>query len=147
MRDTELWHHVEARREDGAPAIFRIRELDARLEQPHIFVVELPYPLTELSRLPDATGYRRFDVFKEQWLDPACLALGWTPVAIKIEDGSLRADRRSAGPPNARRRRHRSYRRIDGSHEDHDADPRAVAQGGIEAQIEESGKVENESET
>lgn len=88
-KDGELWHLVEARREDGAPTIFRIRELDARLEQHRIFVAELPYPTGELSPLPDAPSYRRFATFEEQWLDPACHALGWTPVAVKIEDGSF----------------------------------------------------------
>lgn len=85
----ELWHLVEAKREDDSPTIFRIRELEPRLEQPRIFVVELPYPVADGSRLPDAPSYRRFATFEEQWLDPACNALGWTPVAVKIEDGSF----------------------------------------------------------
>ncbi len=89
MGDGELWHLVEARREDGSPTIFRIRELDARLELPRIFVVELPYPISALSRLPDAASYRRFATFEEQWLDPACHALGCVRVAVKIEEGSF----------------------------------------------------------
>ncbi|MBA3394021.1 MAG: hypothetical protein H0T89_15340 [Deltaproteobacteria bacterium] len=87
--DPEVWHLVEARRDDGSPTMFRIRELEPRLDQPRIFVVELPYPATELSRMPDASAYRRLTIFEEQWLAPACSALGWTPVAIKIADGSF----------------------------------------------------------
>ena len=85
----ETWHLVEARREDGSPTIFRIRELEPRKDQSRIFVAELPYPVGDNSRLPDAPSYRRFATFEEQWLDPACYALGWTPVAVKIEDGSF----------------------------------------------------------
>ena len=68
--DGEVWHLVEARRDDGAPTIFRIRELDPRLELSRIFVVEMPYPITEMSRLPNATGYRRLAQFEEQWVTP-----------------------------------------------------------------------------
>ena len=85
----ERWHLVEAKRADDSPTIFRIRELTPRLDQPRIFVAELPYPVADGSRLPDAPSYRRFATFEEQWLDPACHALGWTPVAVKIEDGSF----------------------------------------------------------
>jgi hypothetical protein len=88
-KEGELWHLVEAKREDDSPTIFRIRELEPRLDQPRIFVTELPYPVADGSRLPDAPSYRRFATFEEQWLDPACSALGWTPVAVKIEDGSF----------------------------------------------------------
>lgn len=88
-KEGELWHLVEAKREDDSPTIFRIRELEPRLDQPRIFVAELPYPVADGSRLPDAPSYRRFATFEEQWLDPACNALGWTPVAVKIEDGSF----------------------------------------------------------
>jgi hypothetical protein len=88
-KEGETWHLVEARREDGSPTIFRIRELAPRREQTQIFVAELPYPCADGSRLPDAPSYRRFATFEEQWLDPACSALGWTPVAVKIEDGSF----------------------------------------------------------
>jgi hypothetical protein len=100
MAKEEVWQIVEARRDDGAPTIFRIRELDARTDQPRIFVAELPYPVAdELSRLPDASSYRRFATFEEQWLDPACNALGWTPVAVKIEDGSFFVYVYGAGDP------------------------------------------------
>lgn len=88
-KEGELWHLVEAKREDGSPTIFRIRELDRRLDQTRIFVTELPYPCADGSRLPDAPSYRRFATFEEQWLDPACSALDWTAVAVKIEDGSF----------------------------------------------------------
>jgi len=87
--DGDVWHLVEARRDDGTPAMFRIRDLEPRLDQPRIFVVEMPYPPTELSRLPDAGAYRRAAQFEEQWLAPACAALDWTFVAQKTEDGSF----------------------------------------------------------
>jgi len=85
----DVWHLVEARRDDGTPAMFRIRDLEPRLDQTLIFVVEMPYPVTELSRLPDAVSYRRAAQFEEQWLAPACATLGWTYVAQKTEDGSF----------------------------------------------------------
>ena len=87
--DGEVWHLVEARRDDGAPTIFRIRELEPRPELSRIFVVEMPYPITEMSRLPDATGYRRLAQFEEQWVAPACVATGYTQVGLKIEEGSF----------------------------------------------------------
>ena len=87
--DGELWHIVEARREDGTPTMFRIRELDPRKQLTKIFVVELPYPKTELSRLPSAAAYRRLAEFDEQWLRPACSACGWELVGSKTEDGSF----------------------------------------------------------
>lgn len=89
VSDGELWHLVEARRDDGTPAMFRIRDVEPRPEQPRIFVVEFPYPVTGLSRLPDAAAYRRLTQFEEQWLAPACTTLGWTFVAAKTEDGSF----------------------------------------------------------
>jgi hypothetical protein len=88
MRTDEVWHIVEARREDGKSAMFRIRDVERVPGQERIFVVELPYPPTQLSRLPDAASYRRLSVFEEQWVRPACTALGWTFVAVKTEDGS-----------------------------------------------------------
>ena len=88
MASDEQWHLVEARRDDGAPAIFRIRDLEPRLDQPRIFVVEAPYPAIALSGLPDAAGYRRLAQFEEDWISPACAALGWTFVAAKTEDGA-----------------------------------------------------------
>ena len=75
--DGEVWHLVEGRRDDGAPTIFRIRELEPRPDLPRIFVVEMPYPITEMSRLPSAAAYRRLAQFEEQWLIPACAALGF----------------------------------------------------------------------
>ncbi|MBL0216382.1 MAG: hypothetical protein IPQ07_21175 [Myxococcales bacterium] len=101
MASDELWHLVEARRDDGAPAMFRIRELAPRPELSRIFVVEIPYPVTGLSRLPDATAYRRLAAFEEQWLTPAITALGWTFVAAKTEDGSFFLYLYGAGEPNA----------------------------------------------
>jgi len=73
--DGELWHLVEARRDDGSPALFRIRELDPRPEQPTIFVVEMPFHSTEMSALPNAAQYRRLDGFRGEWLLPASDAL------------------------------------------------------------------------
>lgn len=99
MATDELWHLVEARRDDGVSAMFRIRELAPRTDQPNIFVVELPYPVTALSRLPDAAAYRRLSAFEEQWLSPAANALGWTFVAAKIEDGSFFLYLYGAGEP------------------------------------------------
>ena len=85
----ELWHIVEAKRDDGTPTMFRIRELDPKKQLTKIFVVELPYPKTELSRLPNAAAYRRLAEFDEQWLRPACTTLGWELVGSKTEDGSF----------------------------------------------------------
>ncbi len=101
MATDEIWHLVEARRDDGAPAMFRIRDLEPRLEQPRIFVVEIPYPVTGLSRLPDAAAYRRLQTFEEQWLTPAAGSLGWTFVAAKTEDGSFFLYLYGADDPNA----------------------------------------------
>lgn len=88
MRTDEVWHIVEARRDDGKSALFRIRDVERVVGQERIFVVELPYPPTQLSRLPDAASYRRLSTFEEQWVRPAVSALGWTFVAVKTEDGS-----------------------------------------------------------
>ncbi len=101
MPTDETWHLVEARRDDGAPAMFRIRDLEPRLEQPTIFVVEIPYRVTGLARLPDAAAYRRLQLFEEQWLTPAASALGWTFVAAKTEDGSFFLYLYGADDPNA----------------------------------------------
>lgn len=98
-KEGELWHLVEAKRADDAPTIFRIRELEPRLDQPRIFVTELPYPVGDASKLPDAPSYRRFATFEEQWLDPACHALDWTTVGVKIEDGSFFVYLYGAGDP------------------------------------------------
>lgn len=87
--DGELWHIVEARRDDGTPTMFRIREIAPKKELSKIFVVELPYPTTEMSRLPNAGGYRRLAELEEQWLRPACGTLGWELVGTKTEDGSF----------------------------------------------------------
>ena len=99
--DGELWHLVEARRDDGSPALFRIRELDPRPEQPTIFVVEMPFHSTEMSALPNAAQYRRLDGFRDEWLLPASDALGWTFVAQKIEDGAFFLYLYGAGDPDA----------------------------------------------
>jgi len=99
--DADLWHQVHAQREDGVPAMFLIRDVEPRPDQPQIFVIELPYPITELSKLPDAAGYRRLDTFQEQWVEPACQALGWTFVAWKSEDGSFFLYLYGNGDPNA----------------------------------------------
>jgi hypothetical protein len=97
----ELWHIVEAKRDDGTPTMFRIRELDPQRHLTTIFVVEMPYPATELSRLPSASAYRRLADFDEQWLRPACTQLGWELVGSKTEDGSFFLYMYGAGDPNA----------------------------------------------
>ena len=85
----ELWHIVEAKRDDGTPTMFRIRELAPLKQLTRIFVVELPYSTTEMSRLPNAAAYRRVAELEEQWIRPACQALGWELVGSKTEDGSF----------------------------------------------------------
>lgn len=97
--DGELWHIVEAKRDDGTPTMFRIRELDPQKQLDKIFVVEMPYPATEMSRLPSASAYRRLADFDEQWLRPACSALGWELVGSKTEDGSFFLYMYGAGDP------------------------------------------------
>src|ERR1043165_7760666 len=87
--DSNVWHQVHAQREDGVAAMFLIRDVVPRAVQPRIFVVELPYPVTDLSSQPDEAAYRRLGTFQEQWVEPACAALGWTFVAWKSEDGSF----------------------------------------------------------
>jgi hypothetical protein len=87
--DGELWHIVEAKRDDGTPTMFRIRELEPKKDLTKIFVVELPYSTAEMSRLPNAAAYRRVADLEEQWLRPACQTLGWELVGSKTEDGSF----------------------------------------------------------
>jgi len=87
--DGEVWHIVEAKRDDGTPTTFQIRELDPKKHLDRIFVVEMPYPTTDSSRLPDAASYRKLQRFEEQWLDPALTTLGWELVGSKTEDGSF----------------------------------------------------------
>jgi len=101
MTDREDWLIVEAKRDDGTPTMFRIRELDPRRQLTKIFVVELPYPKTELSRLPHASDYRRLAEFEEQWLRPACSTLGWELVGSKTEDGSFFLYMYGASDPSA----------------------------------------------
>ena len=96
----ELWHLVEAKRDDGTPALFRIRELEPRPELPTIFVVEMPFQSTEMSALPNAAQYRRLDGFRDQWLLPACVAQRWVFVAQKIEDGAFFLYLYGAGDPD-----------------------------------------------
>lgn len=99
MSDGEVWHIVEAKRDDGMPTMFRIRELAPNRRLHRIFVVEMPYPTTELSRLPGAGAHRRLATFDEQWLRPACSALGWELVGSKTEDGSFFLYMYGAGDP------------------------------------------------
>lgn len=89
VRDADLWHQVHAQREDGVPATFLIRDVEPEADRPQIFVIELPYPITSPSKLPDEASVRRLDTFQDQWVEPACEALGWTFVAWKSEDGSF----------------------------------------------------------
>lgn len=95
-----MWHLLEARRDDGQPAMFRIRDLAPQPAHDRIFVVELPYRTTSMSRLPDAAGYRRLHAFQDQWVVPACTALGWVFVATKIDDGSFFVYVYGSGDPN-----------------------------------------------
>jgi hypothetical protein len=99
--EPNVWHQVHAQREDGVAAMFLIRDIEPRADQPKIFVVELPYAVTDLSGQPDAAGYRRLGAFQEQWLEPACAALGWTFVAWKSEDGSFFLYLYGDGDPDA----------------------------------------------
>ena len=99
--DADLWHQVHAQRDDGVAAMFLIRDVQPRTDQPQIFVVEMPYAVTDGSKLPDAEGYRRLDTFQEQWIEPACEALGWTFVAWKSEDGAFSLYLYGDGDPNA----------------------------------------------
>jgi hypothetical protein len=101
MVSDNVWHQVHAQREDGVAAMFLIRDVEPRADQPKIFVIELPYPVTDLSGQPDAAAYRRLGAFQEQWLEPACAALGWTFVAWKCEDGSFFLYLYGAGDPDA----------------------------------------------
>jgi hypothetical protein len=98
--DGELWHIVEAKRDDGTPTMFRIRELDPLRHLDKIFVVEMPYPATEMSRLPSASAYRRLSDFDDKWLRPACVNLGWELVGSKTEDGSFFLYMYGSGDPN-----------------------------------------------
>lgn len=101
MSEGDIWHQVQAQREDGVDALFVIRDVEPRHDQTRIFVIEMPYKVTELSRLPDATEYRRLHTFQEQWVEPACAQLGWTFVAWKSEDGSFFLYLYGGGDPNA----------------------------------------------
>ena len=101
ISDAALWHQVHAEREDGVAAMFLVRDIKPRLDQPQMFVIELPYPITDGSKLPDAESYQRLDTFQEQWVEPACEALGWTFVASKSEDGSFFLYLYGSGDPNA----------------------------------------------
>jgi len=120
--DADVWHLVEARREDGAATMFRIRELAPRHELSHIFVVEMPYPTTELSRLPNAHAYRKLAQFEDQWVIPACTALGWEPVALKIEDGSFFLYMYGAGDPDQLMMKLAPYDAALGFYDDRDPD-------------------------
>jgi hypothetical protein len=85
----ELWHDVEARRDDGTPTMFRIRELEPNKALTRIFVVELPYLSVEMSGLPNLAAHRRVIDLEEQWLRPACQSFGWELVGRKTEAGSF----------------------------------------------------------
>jgi hypothetical protein len=116
----EMWHHVEAKRDDGTHTMFRIRELPPQKRLDRIFVVEMPYPTTELSRLPDATAYRRLSRFEEQWLVPACAQLGWELVGSKTEDGSFFLYMYGASDPDTLRDRLSPFDAALGFYNDHD---------------------------
>ncbi|NUO47885.1 MAG: DUF695 domain-containing protein, partial [Polyangiaceae bacterium] len=120
--DGELWHIVEAKRDDGTPTMFRIRELDPQKQLTRIFVVELPYPTMELSRLPTADAYRRLGELEEQWLRPACASLGWEIVGSKTEDGSFFLYMYGASDPNALVERISPFDAALGFYDDEDPD-------------------------
>ena len=120
--DADLWHQVHAQRDDGVAAMFLIRDVEPRADQPQLFVVEMPYPVTDLSKLPDAAGYRRLDAFQEQWIEPACEALGWTFVAWKSEDGSFFLYLYGDGDANALLEKLAPFDGDLGFFNDHDAD-------------------------
>lgn len=116
----ELWHVVEAKRDDGMPTTFQIRELEPRKSLSRIFVVEMPYPTTELSRLPNALAYRTLRRFEEQFLWPACAALGWELVGRKIEDGSFFLYMYGAGEPQPLMEKLAPFDAALGFYDDHD---------------------------
>jgi hypothetical protein len=97
----EPWHLVEAQRDDGHSVMFRIRELVPQLDLRTIFVVELPFETTEMSRLPSAVAYRRLRQFEDEWLAPTVEALGLAWVGVRIEDGSSFFYLYGNGDPNA----------------------------------------------
>ena len=116
----QVWHIVEAKRDDGTPTTFQIRELDPQKHLDRIFVVEMPYPTTELSRLPDAVAYRKLQRFEEQFLGPACEALGWEPVGSKSEDGSFFLYMYGASDPEQLMQRLAPFDAALGFFDDHD---------------------------
>jgi hypothetical protein len=122
ISDADLWHQVHAQREDGVPAMFLIREVEPRADQPRLLVIEMPYTSTEASKLPDTAAYRRLDTLQEQWIEPACDALGWTFVAWKSEDGSFFLYIYGGGDPSALLERLASFDGALGFFNDSDAD-------------------------
>ncbi len=122
ISDADLWHQVYAQREDGVPAMFLIREVEPRADQPRLLVIEMPYTSTEASKLPDTAAYRRLDTLQEQWIEPACEALGWTFVAWKSEDGSFFLYIYGGGDPSALLERLASFDGALGFFNDSDAD-------------------------
>jgi hypothetical protein len=122
ISDADLWHQVHAQREDGVAAMFLIREVEPRADQPRLLVIEMPYTITDASKLPDTTAYRRLDTLQEQWIEPACEALGWTFVAWKSEDGSFFLYLYGGGDPGALLERLGSFDGALGFFNDSDAD-------------------------
>jgi hypothetical protein len=120
--DGELWNIVEAKRDDGTPTTFFIRELEPRKDLPRIFVVEMPYATTEMSRLPDAPAYRKLERFQEQWLVPACDSLGWELVGRKTEDGSFFLYMYGASDPEQLMFKLAPFDAALGFYDDHDPD-------------------------
>lgn len=118
----ELWHVVEAKRDDGTPTTFQIRELEPQKQLSRIFVVEMPYPTTELSRLPNALAYRTLRRFEEQFLWPACSNLGWELVGRKIEDGSFFLYMYGATEPTQLMEKLAPFDAALGFYDDHDPD-------------------------
>lgn len=118
--DGELWHIVDAKRDDGTPTTFRIRELEPLPALDRIFVVEMPYPALEMSGLPSASAYKRLDAFDAQWLRPACAELGWELVGSKVEDGSFFLYMYGARDPNELVARLSPFDANLGFYDDHD---------------------------
>jgi hypothetical protein len=121
ISDADLWHQVHAQREDGVAAMFLIREVEPRADQPRLLVIEMPYTITDASKLPDPAAYRRLDTLQEQWIEPACEALGWTFVAWKSEDGSFFLYLYGGGDPSALLERLASFEGALGFFNDSDA--------------------------
>jgi len=59
--------------EDGKPCMFRGREIPSGLvgdiSLPHIFVIALPYPITDPTGLPTGAQYNEIEAFERRCID------------------------------------------------------------------------------